>query len=93
MAATERHLAPPCVLLLLSSLLLLSALDGEARAAEEGVGLPPSSPTDNGERTEPNAAPTAGKRNEATRRPTRGWTRSFTMIVFSVIPNKATNPR
>ncbi|XP_062270518.1 family with sequence similarity 171 member B [Scomber scombrus] len=48
MPAAERHLPPP-LLLFLPSLLLISCLDhGAVRAAEEGGGLPPSSPGDNG---------------------------------------------
>ncbi|XP_039998404.1 protein FAM171B [Xiphias gladius] len=46
MPAAERHLPP--LLLFLPSLLLISCLDGAARAAEEGGGLPSSSPGDNG---------------------------------------------
>ncbi|XP_070711950.1 protein FAM171B isoform X2 [Pempheris klunzingeri] len=46
MPVAERH--PPLLLLLLPSLLLISCLDGAVRAAEEGGGLPSSSPGDNG---------------------------------------------
>lgn len=60
MAAVGRHLPSPCLLLILSSLLLLVCLDGEA--AEEGGGLRPSSPGDNGDPTGPLPVPTAGKR-------------------------------
>lgn len=79
MPAAERHLPPPPLLLLLPSLLLISCLDGEARAAEEGGGLPSSSPGDNGlgepSAAEPTApgrllsasAPTAGKQKETRR--------------------------
>ncbi|XP_029303575.1 protein FAM171B-like isoform X1 [Cottoperca gobio] len=45
MPAAERSLLP---LLFLPSLLLISCLDGVVRAAEEGGGLPSSSPGDNG---------------------------------------------
>ncbi|XP_042260842.1 protein FAM171B isoform X2 [Thunnus maccoyii] len=50
MPAAERHLPPPLLLFLPSLLLIISCLDhGAVRAAEEeGGGLPPSSPGDNG---------------------------------------------
>nr|XP_020476206.1 protein FAM171B isoform X2 [Monopterus albus] len=57
MPAAERHLPLP-LLLFLPSLLLISCLDGAVRAAEEGGGLPSSSPGDNGIRgaaTDPTA--------------------------------------
>ncbi|XP_028427834.1 protein FAM171B [Perca flavescens] len=49
MPAAERSvLPPPLLLLFLPSLLLIPCLDGALRAAEEGGGLPSSSPGDNG---------------------------------------------
>ncbi|XP_042369288.1 protein FAM171B isoform X2 [Plectropomus leopardus] len=48
MPAADRSLPPPPLLLLLPSLLLIWCLDGPVRAAEEGGGLPSSSPGDNG---------------------------------------------
>ncbi|XP_051283491.1 protein FAM171B isoform X1 [Dicentrarchus labrax] len=48
MPAAERYLPPLLPLLFLPSLLLISCLDGPVRAAEEGGGLPSSSPGDNG---------------------------------------------
>ena len=57
MAAVGRRL--PYLLFLLPSLLPIFCLDGEA--AEEGGGLRPSSPGDNGDPTGPDPVPTAGK--------------------------------
>lgn len=56
MPAAERHLP----LLLLPSLLLISCLDGEARAAEEGGGLRASAPGDKGDPLRA-SAPAAGR--------------------------------
>lgn len=59
MAAVGRRLPPPHLLFVLPSLLLIFCLDGEA--TEEGGGLRPSSPGDNGDPTAPDPVPTAGK--------------------------------
>lgn len=59
MAAVGRLLPPPSLLFLLASLLLIFRLDGAA--AEEGGGLRPSSPGDNGDPTGPEPVPTPGK--------------------------------
>lgn len=59
MAAVGRRLPPRYLLFLLASLLLIFCLDGEA--AEEGGGLRPSSPGDNGDPPGPDPVPTAGK--------------------------------
>lgn len=61
MAAVGRHFPPPCLLFLLPSLLLIICQDGEA--TEEGGGLHPSSPGDNGDPTGPDPVPTAGNLN------------------------------
>lgn len=61
MATVGRHFPPPCLFFLLPSLLLIICLDGEA--TEEGGGLHPSSPGDNGDPTGPDPVPTAGNTN------------------------------